>query len=286
MNEAPHLSLILPAYNAAEYIEASIAEVLVTLESISRPFEVLVVCDGEVDATAERARRVTDPRVRVLSYPENHGKGYAICFGVSQAVGRLIGWLDADLDIDPEVIVAAVRRFEVSNIDAVVGSKRHPQSEVSYPLLRRGLSLGFQVLVRILFRITVRDTQVGAKVFRAEMLRIVAPLLLIKRYAFDLEVLAVGAEFGFERIEEVPIRLAYRFSGTGINTDAVRRMFIDTLAVAYRIRLRHWYVRQFAQLQRRRMDAATSRAEAPVPEVGTMYEVLSALNTQTQDPGR
>jgi glycosyltransferase involved in cell wall biosynthesis len=276
-DNAPHLSLILPAYNAADYIEENVCEVVRTLESIGRPFEVLLVCDGDGDGTADRARLVTDARVRVLSYAENRGKGYAVCFGVSHAHGRLIGWLDADLDIAPQVIVDSVRRFDERHIDAVVGSKRHPESEVSYPLIRRGLSRCFQLMIRVLFRINVSDTQVGAKVFRGEMLSIVAPLLLIKQYAFDLEVLAVAAEFGFDRIEEVPVHLDYRFSGTGINTQAVRRMFIDTLAIAYRIYIRHWYVRQFAQLQRRRMDAAASSSDAPVPGDTTMHEVLTAL---------
>jgi hypothetical protein len=83
----------------------------------------------------------------------------------------------------------------------------------------------------------------------------VAPLLLVKHYAFDLELLAVGAEFGFDRIEEAPINLSYRFSGSLINRSAVRSMFVDTLAIAYRIHLRHWYVRQFASRQRSRIDA-------------------------------
>ena len=58
-----------------------------------------------------------------------------------------------------------------------------------------------------LFRLNVRDTQVGAKVFRREMLSTVTPLLVVKRWAFDLEVLAVGAEFGFDRVVEVPVQL-------------------------------------------------------------------------------
>jgi len=103
----------------------------------------------------------------------------------------------------------------------------------------------------------VRDTQVGAKLFRREMLDTVVPLLLIKQYAYDLELLAVGAEFGFDRIRETPVRLDYRFSGSGISNAAVRRMFVDTLAIAYRIHLRHWYVRRYAALQRARTDAAT-----------------------------
>jgi len=276
MSDAPHLSLILPAHRAAGYIGESVREVARTLELIGRPFEILVVCDGTGDGTVEAAQTVDDPRVRVLSYVENRGKGYAICFGVSQARGRLIGWLDADLDIHPSVVVQAVGLFDREGFDAVIGSKRHPQSEVSYPVLRRGLSWCFQLMVRVLFRINVRDTQVGAKVFRSEMLSTIAPLLLIKRYAFDLEVLAVGAEFGFDRIEEVPVRLEYRFSGTGINSLAVQRMFIDALAIAYRIHVGHWYVRQFASHERRRIEASDEAPKTGYAAGAIWSEIISS----------
>jgi hypothetical protein len=130
--------------------------------------------------------------------------------------------------------------------------------------------------VRLLFRVNVRDTQVGAKLFRREMLETVVPLLLIKQYAFDLEVLAVGAEFGFDRIEEMPVRISYKFTGTGVNKQAVQRMFVDTLAIAYRIHLRHWYVRRFAALQRERADASTAAERASlVPESSTWSEILA-----------
>ena len=261
----PHLSLILPAYNGSRFIEASIHDVLRTLEALERPFEVIVVCDGSTDGTAACARRVDDPRVAVLASPENAGKGAAVCIGVAAARGRLIGWLDADLDIAPEAIVRAVQVFDQEPVDAVIGSKRAPGSDVDYPRIRRVYSAGYQLLTRALLRVNVRDTQVGAKVFRREALDTVAPLLLIKRYAFDLEVLAVAAEFGFDRVQEIPITLAYRFSGTGINVEAIKRMFIDTLAIAYRIHVRHWYVRRYASLQRRRMDEATDAAVAPEP---------------------
>ena len=265
----PHLSLVTPVHNGASFIEANIRTITTALERLDRPFEIIVVCDGCSDLTAERARGLADPRVRVLQYAENRGKGHAIIHGVTHARGRLIGWLDGDLDIEPATIVEAARRFDDAEIDAVIGSKRHPDSRVAYPWIRRVYSWGFQILVRVLFRINVRDTQVGAKVFRRELLDTVAPLLLVKRYAFDLEVLAVGAEFGFDRIEEAPINLSYRFSGSLINRAAVRSMFVDTLAIAYRIHLRHWYVRQFALRQRSRVDALhmsrpSGAARAPV----------------------
>jgi glycosyltransferase involved in cell wall biosynthesis len=249
-----YLSLVTPVHNGAGFIQANLRQIVRTLERLDRPFEVLVVCDGSGDRTATLASGLGDDRIVVLDYPQNQGKGHAITHGLRAAQGRLVGWLDSDLDIDPQVIVDAARVFDHAPIDAVIGSKRHPASRVHYPRSRRFYSWGFQMLVRMLFRINVRDTQVGAKLFRREMVDTVAPLLLIKRYAFDLEVLAVGAEFGFDRIEEAPIELTYRFSGTGITSNAVRNMFVDTLAIAYRIHLRHWYVRQFASLQRQRMD--------------------------------
>jgi glycosyltransferase involved in cell wall biosynthesis len=263
-----YLSLVTPVHNGEKFIQNSLAKILRALDPLGRPFEVIVVCDGCSDATARCARALGDDRVVVLDYPHNHGKGHAIAHGLGQAQGRLVGWLDSDLDIHPGVIVDAARRFDDQPIDAAVGSKRHPKSRVHYPLLRRVYSWGYQVLIRLLFRVSVRDTQVGAKLFRRELIETVEPLLLIKRYAFDLEVLAVGAEFGFDRIDEVPIELHYRFSGTGINWKAVRRMFIDTLAIAYRIHIRHWYVRRFASLQRERMDTvarADTRVRAQEP---------------------
>jgi dolichol-phosphate mannosyltransferase len=248
----PLLTLIVPVYNGDAYAAESVRTIVRTLETLGADFEVLVVCDGSTDRTAAEVEALEDARVRVLDYALNQGKGHAICFGIRYARGRLVGWLDADLDIEPRSIVDAVRRFQHSEIDAVIGSKRHRDSQVDYPASRRLMSWAFQLLVRTLVQVNVRDTQVGAKVFRREMLDIVAPLLLVKRYAFDLELLAVGVVFGFDRIEEMPIRLHYRFAGTGINRRAVQRMFVDTLAIAYRIHLRHWYVRQFSARQRER----------------------------------
>ncbi|HEX6458342.1 MAG TPA: glycosyltransferase family 2 protein [Thermoleophilaceae bacterium] len=266
---SPCVSVVTPVYNGEHFISDNVRAILGALEELGRSFELIVVCDGSVDGTAACAEAVGDPRVRVLRYPVNQGKGHALLHGSAVAHGRLVAWLDSDLDIDPRFVVAAVTAFDHDPVDAVIGSKRHPASQVDYPWIRRFYSWGFQLLVRLLFRVKARDTQVGAKVFRRELIETVGPLLLVKRYAFDLEVLAVAAEFGFDRVQEAPIALSYRFSGSGINRDAVWRMFVDTLAIAYRIHIRHWYVRRFASLQRDRMDrraqsdgAHTTAAEA------------------------
>jgi glycosyltransferase involved in cell wall biosynthesis len=258
---APVLSLVLPVFNGGGYIAGTVAETCAALEALDAPFEVIVVCDGSTDDTAAQARLVGDERVRVLDYQLNTGKGHAILHGLEQARGRLVGWLDADLDVHPGVIVDAAARFGGPDpVDAVIGSKRHGDSTVSYPAIRRLYSWGFQLLVRLLFRVNARDTQVGAKLFRREMIDTIGPLLLVKRWAFDLEVLAVGAEFGFDRIAEAPIELHYRFTGTSIDWRAVRHMLQDTLAIAYRIHIRHYYVRRFASVERARMDERAGAA--------------------------
>jgi hypothetical protein len=128
-------------------------------------------------------------------------------------------------------------------------------------------SWGFQHVSQLLLRVGVPDTQVGAKVFRREVIATALPLLRVKRYAFDLEVLAVAAEFGFDQVGEVPIALDYQFSGTGINLRAVWNMLVDTLAITYRVHSR-WYVRQFARLHRRRLRS-TDDALVAAPAVAT-----------------
>lgn len=256
MGAEPELSVVLPVHDGEAFIAENLEIVRATLDASGRAWEVIVVSDGSRDGTVAAAETAAVPGVRIFHYPDNRGKGFAVSLGLSHARGRLVGWLDADLDIHPEFVPRAADEFDVADVDAVIGSKRHPGSQVSYPRSRRVYSWGFQTLVRLLFRLRVRDTQVGAKLFRREMLDTVVPLLLIKRYAYDLEVLAVGAAFGFDRVREVPIQLDYRFTGSGIGTPAVRNMLIDTVAIAYRIHLRHWYVRQFASLHRERTYTA------------------------------
>ena len=81
----------------------------------------------------------------------------------------------------------------------MIGSKRHPDSDVAYPTHRRVYSWLYQQLVHAMFKLNVRDTQVGVKLFRREALDAVLPVVLVKRYAFDLEVLAVATTIRFRR---------------------------------------------------------------------------------------
>jgi glycosyltransferase involved in cell wall biosynthesis len=245
---APTLSVVVPVFNQA----ASIVQNLRTIrervaEGLGESFEVIVVSDGSIDATeAELVAERGNGEFRVLHYDRNLGKGYAIKIGALEATGDWVGFIDADLDLDPSDLPMYVRHAQEHDLDFAIGSKRHPDSHVHYPQSRVVASWLFQQLVRALFRLDIRDSQVGLKVFRREVAEQVLPLLLVKRYAFDIELLAVARAFGFDRIEEMPVRLDYRFAGSGVRSRAVLRALIDTAAIFYRLRLMRYYQRRRA----------------------------------------
>lgn len=239
------VSVIVPVYNQAESIGGNIQTILDRVSrGLDEPVEIVVVSDGSVDQTEERALSVASDRVRVLHYERNLGKGYAIKAGALEARGEWIAFIDADLDLDPAAIPEFVRIARAKRLDFVIGSKRHPESDVFYPRSRRVASWLYQQLVRLLFRLDVRDTQVGLKVFRREIADEVMPFLLVKRFAFDLELLSVARAFGFRRIEERPVSLQYRFTGSGVRSLAVARALVDTAAIFYRLRVLRYYERR------------------------------------------
>jgi glycosyltransferase involved in cell wall biosynthesis len=235
----PEMSVVVPTYHEAESIAANLGQLSSALEETGISFEVLVVADGDPETFAA-ARAVHLPKVVTLGYSRNRGKGFAIRYGISQARGRLVTFIDSDMEVSPEEIGRMARLLDLYSADVVVGSKRHPLSQVKYPWPRRVQSLAYQLLVRALFRVKVRDTQTGLKMFRREVAERVVDAALVKRFAFDLELLVLARHFGYGRIIEAPVQIDYRFRST-TTPKAVFQTLWDTAAIFYRLRLIHWY---------------------------------------------
>lgn len=243
----PVLSVVIPVFNGGPEIVENIGEIRRRAAGDLRPeeLELVVVSDGSIDGTSERLLAArSDVDMRVIHYDRNLGKGYAIKIGALAAHGDWIATVDADLDLDPGSIPAYLDAARREGLDFAIGSKRHPESVVQYPRSRRIASWCYQQLNRALFRLDVRDTQVGLKVFRREVALRVLPLLLVKRFAFDLELLAVARALGFGRMRELPVRLDYQFSGSEVRSRAVARALWDTAAVFYRLRILRTYQRK------------------------------------------
>jgi glycosyltransferase involved in cell wall biosynthesis len=285
----PLLTVVVPVFNQAGTIVDNVGTIRERVEQgLDEPVELIVVSDGSVDASEERLLEDDSHRARVIHYDRNLGKGFAIKAGALAAQGRWISYVDADLDLDPASIPEFLALAQRESLDFVIGSKRHPDSHVHYPRSRRVGSWLYQKLVRLLFSLDVRDTQVGLKLFRREVAEEVLPLLLVKQFAFDLEFLAVAHALGFRRIREQPVRLHYRFTGSGVRSPAVLLALVDTAAIFYRLRILRYYHRKrpmlpaYSRVRDYRPHVTLVSAEAAADQVD--YPKLDVIPLDADTP--
>lgn len=237
----PKLSIIIPAYKEEKNIYRTIDQILQAHDVLDYDYEVIVVVDGSPDKTEAEARRHRSHRVKVYSYAKNHGKGYAIKYGVSKANGDIITFTDAGGDFHPKQFDNCVKLMEIFDADFVIGSKRHPASRVNYPRSRRIYSWIYHKMIRVLFGLSVTDTQAGLKFMKKNVAKTVLPRALVKQYAFDLEMLVIAKQLGFSRIFEAPVEMNFNNNSSGIKTATIAKMILDTLAVFYRARILNYY---------------------------------------------
>jgi len=242
------LSVIIPAYNEAHNIAKTLKNVERALDKIDRPHEVIVVSDGSTDATAAVARRLKLKHVRVINYPKNRGKGYALTVGTNASKGEMVTFFDAGGDFDATQIDKFIKLMEVFDAQIVIGSKRHPASRVNYPLDRQIGSRLYQLLIRLLFNLNIKDTQTGLKLFRRDVLAKILPRALVKRYAFDLELLVIAKHLGYKRFFEAPVDMEFNAISSSLTRGAITKALIDTAAIWYRLRIARYYDRPHVRI--------------------------------------
>ncbi len=241
------VSVIIPAYKQEKTILKDIKNIDDVMSETRFNYEILVVVDGYfLDKTFENASKIKRKNVKVLGYKNNKGKGFAIRYGMARAKGDYIVFIDSGMDIDPNGISLILEHLEWYGADIMVGSKRHPASKVNYPTIRKIYSLGYYLFVKTLLGVGVKDTQAGLKVFKREVLEAVLPRLMVKAFAFDIEILSVSKYLGFNKIYESPIYLKWDESNTNFSPfmlldKNIRNMIRDTLAVFYRLRVLKYY---------------------------------------------
>ncbi|MDQ3018894.1 MAG: glycosyltransferase [bacterium] len=238
------LSVIVPAYKQEKTIREDLENINKTLMEglpVGYDYEVICVVDGFLDNTYKNAKKITSKKVKVIGYEQNSGKGYAVRFGMKEAKGDYISFLDAGRDISPKGIMMLMAHMDWYNADVIVGSKRHPVSKVNYPFLRKILSTGYYLFINIFFGLSVRDTQSGIKIFKRSVIQTILPRLLVKRYAMDIEMLAVANHLGFKRIYEAPIEVHFDKRNSAVKWSTVFKMAWDTAAVFYRLQILRYY---------------------------------------------
>lgn len=237
------LSVIMPAYNLGASIAANINCVRILLDMAHISFEIIPVDDGSQDNTARQiqaAAAIYPEVVRPVLIAQNAGKGNALRHGLAACRGTHIILLDGDLDLDPVMLPAFFDAMLRHQADIVIGSKRHPKSQIDYPWRRRLASIIYFGIVKILIGLPVTDTQTGMKLFRREALQWAFDRMLVKQFAFDLELLAIAHDHGY-RVAEAPIRMVFGDKIGCLNWHNVKQVMLDTLAIFYRLRILKYY---------------------------------------------
>ena len=234
----PKLSVIMPMYNERN-IYNNLKEAVKIFDEFKINYEIIVVDDGSTNNCLKEAKRIKSKKIKIVGYKKNKGKGFALKYGFDFVNGDYVAFVDADLELNPRQLKDYLRIIEEKNADIVIGSKRHPLSKVSYPITRRILSRAYQRLIKILFNLDVKETQVGLKLFRFEALKKIFPKIVVKRFAFDLEILVNANKLGY-KVVEAPIEIVYKFR-SAINLKEIFWILIDTAAIFYRLKILRYY---------------------------------------------
>lgn len=200
----PSLSVVIPAFNEARRLPATLARVHAFLDARGGSYQVLVVDDGSSDGTAEVAR-AGPGAVEVLRHAENRGKGHAVRAGMLFARGERRLMTDADLSTPIEDLARLEAEIE-RGFDVAIGSRAvaGAQIEVHQPLYRELMGRLFNRLVQLLLLPGLHDTQCGFKLWRADAAAAAFAACRLDGFSFDVEALYVARLRGL-RIAELPV---------------------------------------------------------------------------------
>ncbi len=226
--EKPEISIVIPAYNEEIRIIPTVGAITSHLVTFGRPWELIVADDGSQDQTVTMLEELEFVNLRVLTTPQNGGKGSAVKRGMLAARGDYILFADADNSTPIEEIGRLLHVLEHEGYDIAVGSRAADGAEVENKSFKRKvLSAGLNAIVQNLFRIRVKDTQCGFKLFRREAALRLHNAQTLMGFSFDLEILYLAFKFGY-KVAEVPVTW---FDAPGSKVDAAKeaRRFITDL---------------------------------------------------------
>jgi len=233
------LSIVMPAFNEGPRIYDNILKVCHDLKE--KDFEIIVVDDGSTDDTYSESQRAAAGGFPVCTVrmETNSGKGASLFRGFEESCGRLVAFLDSDLEIPPHYILELLSAMQATGADVVAGVKDPVLNHFPWP--RQLMSRVYRATVGFLFGLNITDTQTGIKLFKREVLESTIPRLRVSRFAFDIELLIAASRFGYE-IVEYPVEVAYaRAGGLGrMRPGHVFGTFADTLAIYFRASFWRW----------------------------------------------
>ncbi|HLH25369.1 MAG TPA: dolichyl-phosphate beta-glucosyltransferase [Chloroflexota bacterium] len=230
---APFVSIVIPAYNEAERLPATLAQLGQFLRGEAYSAEIVVVDDGSRDATAAVTERaaVADPLVRLVRAP-HRGKGAAVRRGMLEARGALRVMCDADLSMPAHELPKLLAPFAAGADVALATREGAGARRIGEPYRRHLMGRVFNLLVRLLAVPGLHDTQCGFKAFTAASAASLFAASTVDGFGFDVEVLYLARKRRL-RLVEVPIAWYYQASSRVSPLRDTIRMIRDVLRVRW-----------------------------------------------------
>src|SRR6266852_1427975 len=227
---APKLSIVVPAFNEAERLGASLRAVGSYLDHRREDYELIIVDDGSDDDTAAVAEQsLADSAtvaLRVIRYEPNRGKGHAVRMGLMAARANIVLFSDADLSTPITEAPKLVDPIVNGECDLTFGSRALDRSliGVHQPWRREQGGRVFNLIVRLATGLPFWDTQCGFKAFRMSVCRPLVEAATVDRFGFDVELLYLAYRAGLN-LKEIPVRWDHNEgSKVSVMSDAVKML--------------------------------------------------------------
>jgi dolichyl-phosphate beta-glucosyltransferase len=232
------LSLIIPIYNASDFIYDSLRAISDWIKDIEYTVEVILVNDGSSDNSKfeiENYIKNFDQSLKMISYEQNKGKGYAVKQGMIMANGEFKIFTDADIPFGLEIIDNILHYLDFKEFDVCIGNRNsiHSKYFTKVSFFRKISSIIFTAFTSRFVVTGINDTQCGLKGFRSSIADHLFPKITINGFGFDVEILYLSYKNEFD-IKRIPVS----FEGNDNSTISLAKdslgMLIEIMALPFR----------------------------------------------------
>ena len=234
------VSVVLPAYNEADKLEAAVMKIGQALNEYRYSYEIIIAEDGSTDGTAERAETLSQKLsyVKHIHREKRQGRGTALNNAFKQCSGEVFVYMDLDLSTDLKYLKPLVEAITVEGYDFSTGSRMLPESKVERSLSRSISSKTYNFLVRHMLGSKLRDHQCGFKAFKREPVLAVLDEVEATHWFWDTEIMVRASLRGY-KIKEIPVEWK---TGKGTKVSLLKdswNMFKQIMKLWWKLKVKH-----------------------------------------------